>query len=165
MAKTYIGLVIVWNKSIDDRVKGILKKLYIDLSKTIMILTIVDRSHFKMISQVLSDLCNSISGLIVSSALSRMWFNFNFIIFNWSQNYFLLLISKIKFWNWIRTRIKRTWTGVWYPLISDWRNVFLFTIVIVFGLFWIATCSVKIVGLDLRSRILGSWSPKIGVTS
>ena len=130
-----------------------------------MILTIVDRSHFKMISQVLSDLCNSISGLIVSSALSRMWFNFNFIIFNWSQNYFLLLISKIKFWNWIRTRIKRTWTGVWYPLISDWRNVFLFTIVIVFGLFWIATCSVKIVGLDLRSRILGSWTPRIGVPS
>ena len=98
-----------------------------------------------------TNLCNSISGLIVSSAFSRMWFNFNFIIFNWSQNYFLLLISKIKFWNWIRTRIKRTWTGVWYPLVSNWWNVFLFTIVIMFCLFWIVKCSVKI-GSDSRSR-------------
>ena len=53
-----------------------------------------------------TNLCNSVSGLFISSAIIRMWFNFNFIIFDWSQNYFLLLISKIKFWNWIRTRIK-----------------------------------------------------------
>ena len=53
-----------------------------------------------------TNLCDSVSGLFISSAIIRMWFNFNFIIFNWSQNYFLFLISKIKFWNWVGTRIK-----------------------------------------------------------